>query len=144
VISGSFAQVVEAFDLLSDLLYSNHMHSTPSEPFTFHVMIDHAKAGRVVGPKVGTMLPVSLTSSSSSRQGSNIQALKSRSGATQVRVVKDPEVGPDCPISSPPVSFFCFLFRLRPYLRLSSASPSTPSALGCSLNSSPLASLGRT
>lgn len=74
VISGTFVQVVDAFDLVSDILYSNHMHSNPTENFTFHVMIEHAKAGRVVGPK-----------------GSNIQALKSRSGATQVRVVKDPE-----------------------------------------------------
>eukprot|EP00604_Paraphysomonas_vestita_P003230 CAMPEP_0174821448 /NCGR_PEP_ID=MMETSP1107-20130205/8138_1 /TAXON_ID=36770 /ORGANISM="Paraphysomonas vestita, Strain GFlagA" /LENGTH=436 /DNA_ID=CAMNT_0016038469 /DNA_START=81 /DNA_END=1391 /DNA_ORIENTATION=- len=74
VISGTFIQVVEAFDLVSEILYNNHMHSTPNEPFTFHVMIDHTKAGRVVGSK-----------------GSNIQALKSRSGATQVRVLKDPE-----------------------------------------------------
>lgn len=74
VISGTFVQVVEAFDLVSEILYNNHMHSNPNEPFTFHVMIDHTKAGRVVGSK-----------------GSNIQALKSRSGATQVRVVKDPE-----------------------------------------------------
>lgn len=52
VISGTFIQVVEAFDLVSEILYNNHMHSTPNEPFTFHVMIDHTKAGRVVGSKV--------------------------------------------------------------------------------------------
>lgn len=52
MISGSFPQVVEAFDLVSDILYTNYMHSNPGDPFTFHVMIEHAKAGRVVGPKV--------------------------------------------------------------------------------------------
>lgn len=52
IISGTFPQVVEAFDLVSDILHSNHLHSNPNEPFTFHVLIEHAKAGRVVGPKV--------------------------------------------------------------------------------------------
>lgn len=55
MISGSFPQVVEAFDLVSDILYTNYMHGNPGDPFTFHVMIEHAKAGRVVGPKVGSL-----------------------------------------------------------------------------------------
>ena len=51
-ISGNFVQVMVAFDLFSEVLHSSHAQSSGCNPFCVHILIDHKKAGRVVGSKV--------------------------------------------------------------------------------------------
>lgn len=71
VISGKFLQVCDAFDHVSDIMFSG---CGGNDILTIHLMIEHSKAGRVVGAK-----------------GSNIMSLKNRSGALNLRMNKDAE-----------------------------------------------------
>ena len=76
VISGSLRQTLEAFEKVTDLLntaYTQQQSNPPTEPFMVHILVEHNKAGKVIGPK-----------------GSTMQDMKLRSGAQQVRVQKDP------------------------------------------------------
>ena len=74
VMSGTLKQVLECFDLISDLLYNIYQQASPfMESFAIHHLIDHSKAGRVVGAK-----------------GVNINAMKTKSGCSQIRIMKDP------------------------------------------------------
>ena len=76
VISGTLRQTLEAFEKVTDLLYAAYTQqqsNAPIEPFMVHILVEHSKAGKVIGPKGATM-----------------QDMKLRSGAQQVRVQKDP------------------------------------------------------
>lgn len=72
-ISGAMRQVVDSFDFVMDLLYG-HPAPGQSDTITVNMLIEHGKAGRVVGPKAAT-----------------IQGIRSRSGVTQIRVLKEPQ-----------------------------------------------------
>ncbi len=75
VISGSLRQVLEAFEKVTDLLNTAYcQQQQQTEPFMVHLLIEHSRAGKVIGPKGATM-----------------QDMKVRSGSTQVRVQKDPK-----------------------------------------------------
>lgn len=73
--TGSLKQVLECFDLICEVLHSNFMQSNMifNEVFAINLLIDHSKAGKVVGSK-----------------GGNIQTLKTKSGCAQIRILKDP------------------------------------------------------
>ena len=76
VISGSLRQTLEAFEKVTDLLntaYTQQQSNPPTEPFMVHILVEHNKAGKVIGPK-----------------GTTLQDMKLRSGVHQVRVQKDP------------------------------------------------------
>lgn len=75
VISGTFVQVIDTFDAVSDLLFSSHLHSpsSGSDPFTVVVMIDNARAGLIIGSK-----------------GSTMQSLKATSHVSQLHLSKEP------------------------------------------------------
>lgn len=74
VMSGTLKQVLECFELITDLLYNIYTQANVfSDSFAVHHLIDHSKAGRVVGAK-----------------GSNINAMKQKSGCSQIRIMKDP------------------------------------------------------
>jgi hypothetical protein len=51
-INGSFAQVTEAFDLISEVLFTSYIQSGVERPFCMRLLIDHKKAGKVIGIKV--------------------------------------------------------------------------------------------
>ena len=55
-ISGTSEQVSDAFDLFSEILYASYTQTPGNDPFSVHTLIDHKKAGRVVGTKVGRIL----------------------------------------------------------------------------------------
>ena len=76
VISGSLRQTLEAFEKVTDLLntaYIQQQSNPPTEPFMVHILVEHNKAGKVIGPT-----------------GTTLQDMKLRSGVHQVRVQKDP------------------------------------------------------
>lgn len=75
IISGSPRQVLEAFDVVSELMYQAYVQqSGQTEHFVVQCLLEHSKAGRVVGTK-----------------GATIQGLKIKSGASQIRMQKDPD-----------------------------------------------------
>lgn len=84
VISGTPRQVFDAFDLIADTMYQAHLaahqsgfylqRSEGSDQFIINVLVDHNKAGRIVGPK-----------------GATILSLKNKSGATNIRMQKEPQ-----------------------------------------------------
>ena len=76
IISGSPKQVLEAFEMVSENLYQHHLQIMMSpQSFIMQLLVDNQKAGRIIGPS-----------------GTNIHALKSRTGATQLRLQKDVKV----------------------------------------------------
>lgn len=73
-ISGSLKQVLECFELVTELLHNIYTQANAfSETFAVHHLIEHARAGKVVGAK-----------------GSNINAMKTKSGCVQIKIMKDP------------------------------------------------------
>mmetsp|Transcript_23863 Transcript_23863/g.22960 ORF Transcript_23863/g.22960 Transcript_23863/m.22960 type:complete len:158 (+) Transcript_23863:75-548(+) len=75
VVTGTLRQVLEAFEMITDLMHASYCQSIPSEHFSVQMLLEHGKAGRVVGQK-----------------GAKIQSLKIKSGAMQIRIQKDPKV----------------------------------------------------
>jgi len=74
IISGNLKQVIDSFDLITDLIHKAHQQSSPHDIFAINILLEHSKAGRVVGQK-----------------GSTIQGIKNRSGAHMMRLQKDPQ-----------------------------------------------------
>ena len=76
IISGSPKQVLEAFEMVSENLYQHHLQIMMNpQSFIMQLLFDNQKAGRIIGTS-----------------GTNIHALKSRTGATQLRLQKDLKV----------------------------------------------------
>ena len=74
VMSGTLKQVLECFDLITEVLHNIYQQASPfADSFAIHHLIEHSKAGRVVGAK-----------------GVNINAMKTKSGCSQIRIMKDP------------------------------------------------------
>lgn len=73
IMSGTVKQVLECFDLITELLHNTYQQASFTDTFAIHHLIDHSKAGRVVGAK-----------------GANINAMKTKSGCSQIRIMKDP------------------------------------------------------
>lgn len=72
--SGTLKQVLDCFDLITELLHNIYQQASPfTDQFSVHHLIEHSKAGRVVGVK-----------------GGNINAMKTKSGCVQIRIMKDP------------------------------------------------------
>jgi hypothetical protein len=78
VVTGSFRQVVDAFDMILELLYAEYAQHASLDPFRMQLLVENTKAGRVVGAK-----------------GQTITMLKSKSGVVHINMSKDPEVIPD-------------------------------------------------
>jgi predicted RNA-binding protein YlqC (UPF0109 family) len=74
IVSGSPGQVLDAFDGIVDHVQQHVYNHTQRDEFTLQILVEHSKAGRVVGNK-----------------GSMIQTLKNKSGAINIRVLKDPK-----------------------------------------------------
>lgn len=74
ILAGTARQVLAAFDMVSELMHQAYVNSIPNENFSIRLLLEHAKAGRVVG-----------------KQGANIQTIKFKSGAANVRMQKEPQ-----------------------------------------------------
>jgi predicted RNA-binding protein YlqC (UPF0109 family) len=72
VVTGTMAQVFASFDVISELMNQSNAQINPTES-RLQLLLEHSKAGKVVGPK-----------------GSMIQSLKIKSGASQIKIQKDP------------------------------------------------------
>lgn len=96
IITGTPRQVLEAFEIVSELMHQSFSQQASGEHFSIQLLLEHSKvqlllriedlaltvclcvgmqAGRVVGVK-----------------GATIQSLKMKSGAAQIRMQKDPRV----------------------------------------------------
>lgn len=74
VITGSMKQVLECFELITEQLHKAFIQSNIfTDAFCVYHLIEHSKAGKVVGTK-----------------GGNMQTLRTKSGCNQIRVLKDP------------------------------------------------------
>lgn len=72
VISGTLRNILEAFEAISELIHQSYAQSTPTDNFSIQLLLEHTKAGRVVGQK-----------------GAMIQTLKLKSGTNQIKMQKD-------------------------------------------------------
>jgi predicted RNA-binding protein YlqC (UPF0109 family) len=72
VINGSPGEVLDAFDGIVDHVQQHVYNHTQRDEFTLQILVEHSKAGRVIGNK-----------------GSTIQLLKNKSGAINIRMLKD-------------------------------------------------------
>jgi hypothetical protein len=61
--------------MISELLYAEYVQHASLDPFRMQLLVDNAKAGRVVGAR-----------------GQTITMLKSKSGVVHINMSKDPEV----------------------------------------------------
>lgn len=81
--SGNLDQVLAAFDMISELLHQSPsieggatlQSRLPDVPMQIHLLLEHQKAGKAVGTK-GTMM----------------QTMKMKSGASSIRIEKEPMV----------------------------------------------------
>lgn len=92
IVTGSMRQVVDAFDIISDLLNSgNHSNPGSEEILSVSLLIDDKKAGRIVGTKVSYL---QSTKKKKLRyiQGAIIQSIKQKSNTTQLQMVKEAQV----------------------------------------------------
>lgn len=44
--------VLDAFDIISELLFTMHAHNLTSPTFLMQLLIEHNKAGKIIGNKV--------------------------------------------------------------------------------------------
>jgi len=72
IISGTLRQLLEGFEMVSELVHQAFSQSAPTENFSIQLLLEDGKAGRVVGQK-----------------GAMIQNLKAKSGAVQIKMQKD-------------------------------------------------------
>ncbi len=82
LISGYFADVIKAFDLISELMQQASINHSASSldvglhnNFAMHVLLEHSKAGKAVGAKGATM-----------------QTIKNNSSVNNLRIEKEPKV----------------------------------------------------
>lgn len=74
VICGTFAQVMDCFDAVSELVHSSHTHGeSANEMFSMSLMIENSRAGKLIGQK-----------------GSTMQSLKASSQAIHLQLNKEP------------------------------------------------------
>jgi len=72
IISGTLRQILEGFEMVSELAHQVYSQTAPTENFSIQLLLENGKAGRVVGQK-----------------GVMIQNLKAKSGAVQMKMQKD-------------------------------------------------------
>ena len=52
ILIGRMQHVLDAFDIISELLYTMHAHNITSPTFLMQLLIEHNKAGKIIGNKV--------------------------------------------------------------------------------------------
>ena len=46
--SGNFRQVLEAFEMVTELMHATYIQTIPSEHFSVQILLEHAKVGHLV------------------------------------------------------------------------------------------------
>lgn len=71
-ITGTFRQVCECFDIIADFLFRINSQSAVVSGQSFHVLIEHSKAGKLIGTN-----------------GTTLQSIKKHSHCSQIRICKE-------------------------------------------------------